>query len=157
MNTCFGTGARDFKYPTGKFKKLFLQENWNFMKTNGDGHLVKTDGTEAFGLTTVKMLAPETPEPFLGFNVKVDGKDIVHHSMCFACSRKQNQSECSHDENERAFVKQAPIHLINEAITYGYKLLDVFETDLYEMSHFVFQDMMESTEEFQRKLNNDCL
>ena len=110
----------------GEYKTLFREENWQHLKIE-NGRLKLKSGEEAFGLTTVKLLAkPEEmifPEyPFVGFKVMIGGKEQSSYSLCFSCAKNGNSEYCTHSEAQRAFVVNRPIHFVNEAVFWGYSI-----------------------------------
>ena len=143
----------------GPYKVLFREENWDYLKKE-NGILKRKNGSNAYGLTTVKLLAhPDEmllPNyPFVGFKVMSKGKETTQYSLCYSCAKTGNTQVCFHSADERAFVVNRPIHFINEAVFWGYTIEEIYETHLYENGQCVFEDFMAAAEEFQGMNNDD--
>ena len=65
--------------------------------------------------------------PVLHQRIKVENYEKLIFTLCKTCTEARNQNNCSHDNNERSFIRTWTTDEVNKAISKGYKILKVYE------------------------------
>lgn len=84
------------------------------------------DATNCFGMILCRILPPNNLWiPTLPLRL-ADGRTV--YSLCRSCSENLNLAKpCKHSDDERTFEGAWVTSLLNQALSDGYKILDIFE------------------------------
>ena len=153
LNSSYGSVARSFNFPKGRYKLTLDQDIKNFIKfdENQGKFVFQSTNQEVYGLALVDMIVPEDEaDPFLIYRTK-DGR--VLNPSCGSCAEEARTEPCNHhDKDQRILHGTWTFQELAQAISkHNYKCDRLHEVLTYEDSGPIMKEFYDVLAHFSLK------
>jgi hypothetical protein len=143
--------AMQFKFMTGKYFYVLGQDIQKIKIINNQFFYEDKKVTGSILLTILPP--PSLFFPFLLYRRKKDLKTF--NTLCQLCCENEN-TNCNHNETQRALTSTYMISEIEYALVLGYKIIAIHECILHFESSYILRDFVQKLNFFKTKYSN-CL